>query len=80
MAKLSPQKAKYDEKHDVLHLFFSPVVPGDDEEIYPGVFVRRSEIDERISGIVILDYSKRSKKLLEELLPFLDLKKVEIAV
>lgn len=80
MAKLSPQKAKYDEKHDVLHLFFSRVMPGDDEEIYPGVFVRRSETDERISGVVIFDYSKRSKRLLEELLPFLDLKKVEIAV
>ena len=67
-------------KNMIFFTFFSPIAPGDDEEIYPGVFIRRSETDERISGVVIFDYSKRSKKLLEELLPFLDLRKIEIAV
>lgn len=67
---------KYDGRNDVLHIFFPPPVPSESNEIYPGIFVRRSEVDDRISGVVIMDYSKRDKSLLQNLLPFIDIKEL----
>ena len=62
----------YDKRHDVLHVFFYPEHFSIDEEKFPGVIIRRSIEDERITGLTILDYSKRDKKVLDLLLPEYD--------
>lgn len=62
-------QVKYDADHDVLHIFFPPFVPSFDDEEYPGIIIRRSVTDERITGLTILDFSKRNPQELESLLP-----------
>lgn len=64
-------KVKYDRDYDVLRIRF-PLLSGDfsyDDETYPGVYVSRSEIDDRITGIMVLDFSRRSSRELKLLLP-----------
>jgi hypothetical protein len=66
------QNYKYDLDHDVLHIFFPPASPSVDDEEYPGIIVKHSVEDERITGVVILDFSKRSDRELGTYLPRYD--------
>lgn len=63
---------KYDQTHDVLHVYFPPTAPSYDDEVYPGIVIRKSMHDERITGITILGLQKFSMDLLRVILPFLD--------
>lgn len=76
--RINGQQAKYDSRHDVLHVVFQPIVSSFEDEDFPGIIVRRSIIDERITGIVILDYSKRSKDSLRTFLPHYDFDKITL--
>lgn len=67
--RIKNEQIKYDAEHDVLHIFFPPFVPSVDDEEYPGIIIRRSLIDERITGLVILDFSRRNSKELANILP-----------
>ncbi|GAB6275086.1 MAG: hypothetical protein STSR0004_19510 [Peptococcaceae bacterium] len=42
------------------------------DELLPGVIVKRAEKDDRIVGAIVFDFSRRDKKILLELLPFLE--------
>ena len=68
---LGRYQKKYDEDHDVLHVFFPPFAPSFDDEEYPGVIIKRSAIDERITGITILDF-KKNKEIAKKILPQFD--------
>ena len=65
-------KTNYDERHDVFHVFVCPMSPSYDDEDYPGIVVRRSMRDDRVTGITVLDFSKRPKQELARNLPFVD--------
>lgn len=69
---LENKSFKYDEAHDVLHVFLPPEVPWVGDELLPGVIVKRAEKDDRIVGAIVFDFSRRDKKILLELLPFLE--------
>lgn len=73
MIALSPAsgKVKYDRDYDVLRIRFplSSDSVSYDDETSPGVYISRSEIDDRITGIMVLDFSRRSSKELKLLLP-----------
>ena len=73
---IKSQQAKYDSRHDVLHVVFQPIESSFEDEDFPGVIIRRSIINDRITGIVILDYSKRSKNSLRSFLPHYDFNKI----
>ncbi|KLR75308.1 MULTISPECIES: DUF2283 domain-containing protein [Geobacillus] len=63
---------KYDKSHDVLHVFFFPELLSVDDEEFPGVVIRRAVSDNRITGITILDFSRKDEDLLNNLLPEFD--------
>lgn len=65
---------KYDKHHDVLHVFVADEPPcsgyyGD--EVFPGVVIERAELDDRIIGVIIFDYSQKNIALLTNVVPFL---------
>lgn len=74
---ISKYNTKYDERHDVLHVFFPPYALAFDDEDYPGVIIKRAAKDGRIIGLVILDYKKRSKKDLNVILPEFDFSQID---
>ncbi|MBA4542014.1 DUF2283 domain-containing protein [Thermoactinomyces daqus] len=47
------ETVRYDEEHDVLYIFFGSVAPGYEDEVYPGVFLRKSEETDEIIGVII---------------------------
>ena len=67
------QNHKYDPDNDVLHVFFPPYALSVDDEEYPGFIIKYSVDDERITGLVILDFSKRSERELRNIFPRYDL-------
>lgn len=70
---ITVQNHKYDKGHDVLHVFFPPFAISFDDEEYPGVIVKHAVEDERITGLIIMDFSKRSQRELKNVLPRYDL-------
>lgn len=72
------QQVKYDEKNDILHVYFLPSTSSYDDEDYPGIIIRRSMVDERITGVIIMDYSKQDRDTLKRLLPFLDIDRIQV--
>lgn len=71
---------RYDRGNDVMHVYFPPSAPSYDDEDYPGIVVRRSMTDERITGVTLLSYSRISRDVLTVVLPFLDLGALESAI
>ena len=76
--RIKGQQTKYDSRHDVLHVVFRPIVSSIEDEDFPGIIIRRSVTDERITGIVIMDYSKRSRDSLRTFLPNYDFDKITL--
>jgi len=50
------QVNKYDERHDVLHIFLGSQQNAFADEEAPGVYVNRDEDSDEIVGLTILDY------------------------
>lgn len=66
--KVSYDKIKYDERHDILHVFLgSPINAFTDEE-FPGIYVSRNDDTNDIVGLTIIDYTKK-KQLLKNYFP-----------
>ena len=63
---------KYDNRHDVLHVFLAPTRPYFGDEDYPGIVINRAVEDESTIGLTILDFKKRNPKMLAEKLPDYD--------
>lgn len=76
MIALSPAngKVKYDRDYDVLRIRFPLSLDAFtyDDETYPGIYISRSEVDDRITGVMILDFSRRSSRELRLLLPMVE--------
>jgi hypothetical protein len=62
-------KFKYDDEHDVLHLFFGESKVSSVDELAPGIFVRFADDDDSITGAIIMDYRARNKKQLQNIIP-----------
>ena len=61
--------AEYDSKYDIMYLIVGDPAVSDAENIAKGVYVRRDMVTERISGVIIEDYSKKNKECLSAILP-----------
>lgn len=50
----------YDQQHDILYIHFNddPKI-GYEDEISPGIFLRKDEESDKVLGIIILGYRKR---------------------
>lgn len=73
---ITSNQIKYDADHDILHVFFSPMVLSEDDEEFPGIVIRRSVSDDRITGLVIMDFTRRRKDFLESVLPRYDFSQI----
>ena len=60
------QVNKYDERHDVLHIFLGSQQNAFADEEAPGVYVNRDEDSDEIVGLTILDYSKKRPAVKEK--------------
>ncbi|MGQ9533041.1 MAG: DUF2283 domain-containing protein [Desulfotomaculales bacterium] len=60
---------RYDEEHDVMHLFFPPTELAYDEEVEPGIFLAISELSGRVVEAAVLDFSRREPAELQRVLP-----------
>lgn len=69
---------RYDARHDILHVYLSPSELSVDDEDFPGIVIRRSIRDNRVTGLVIMDYSKQSSKVLRKCLPDYSFQGVQI--
>lgn len=69
MMQVPKVRAEYDSKYDILYLIVGDPAISDAEYIAKGVYVRRDMITERVSGVIIEDYSKKDLKCLSEILP-----------
>ena len=56
-------KVNYDAANDILYLSFGDPRPSYAEEYQDGVYVRFDMKTDELSGITILDFSKRSEEL-----------------
>lgn len=60
----------YDRDHDVLYVSLGAPKPSYADEEIDGILVRRTFDGDRLSGVTIMDFSMRSKKELQERIPF----------
>ena len=65
--------AQYDRDHGIMHVTFLPYSSSWDDEEFPGVIIRRAMSDERITGVRIIGYSRKSRDFLAAALPWLDI-------
>ncbi len=80
MSALEIRHSNYDTEFDVLRILFP--LPDNmfsyDEELSPGIILSRSETDERISGVTVLDFSERTVRELQVLVPIVDWKSFKL--
>ena len=79
MTEIHPAAVRYDRDHDVLRLHFSSSEKSisSSDETFPGIYIDRSETTEAITGVMVFDYSRRSMRELELLLPIVEWKDIK---
>lgn len=53
---------KYDERHDVLHVYLSSQYNAFADEEYPDIYVLKNDDTNEIVGFKILDFTKNARK------------------
>ena len=61
--EVSPTNSKYDERHDVLHVFFGSLANAFAEEEFPGVYVDRNDDTDEVAGMTLMGYKKRHREI-----------------
>lgn len=64
------EKIRYDNEHDVLYIFLGAPRLAYDDEISPGIFLRKTDDTDEVVGAVIMDYRKCDTKHLRRIIPF----------
>jgi uncharacterized protein YuzE len=60
----------YDSKNDVMYISFGEPTPSYSDELADGIYLRYDMITDEISGITIMDFSKRQTELNQLYVPF----------
>lgn len=60
----------YDQKYDILYIFISPPSIAYEEEIKPGVFLRKDDDTDEVIGATISGYKNMNKSTLDDIIPF----------
>jgi len=61
--KVSSINSKYDERHDVLHVFFGSLANAFSEEEFPGVYIYRNDDTDEVVGMTLMGYKERHRKI-----------------
>ncbi|HFJ9435819.1 TPA: DUF2283 domain-containing protein [Bacillus cereus] len=64
------KKVSYDTEHDVLYIFFGDPRIAYEDEVSPGVFLRKDDDTDEVIGAIIMDYQRNSQKRMANILPF----------
>jgi len=67
---MNERKVKYDAEHDVLYIFIGQPRYGYEDEVYPGIFLRKDEDSDEVIGVIIMDFTKKSKSIMRSQIPF----------
>lgn len=59
----------YDRDHDVLYLYIGKQSLSYADEPYPGIYIKYSDDTDKLTGAVIMDYTKQDINLLNKVLP-----------
>lgn len=68
-ATLSELNIGYDQDHDILYVSIGAPVPSYCDEDIEGVLFRKSMKSHKLSGVTIMDFSKKTELQLERILP-----------
>ena len=60
----------YDNKYDILYIFTATPRIAYEDEIEPGIFLRKDDTTDEIVGATISGYKNMDKSLLDDLIPF----------
>lgn len=72
MLKRQPNNLQisYDQEYDILYVSIGDPVPSySDEEGLKGFYIRRAMATDKVTGVTIMDYSKRNKRSLAKFSP-----------
>lgn len=76
-ATLSELNIGYDQDHDILYVTIGAPVPSYCDEDNEGVLFRKSTNSHKLSGVTIMDFSKKTELQLQRILPIeIDVKKL----
>lgn len=60
----------YDKDHDILYVSIGTPKPSYCDDDIEGVLIRRSMETNRLSGVTIMDFSRKNKEQLKRIIPF----------
>ena len=63
--EVSSKNSKYDERHDVLHVFLGNSNNAFMDEEFPGVYINRDDSTDDVVGLTLMDFRKRRSSILE---------------
>jgi uncharacterized protein YuzE len=64
------KKINYDNDHDILYIFIGPPKIAYEDEVYPGIFLRKDDDTDEVIGAVITGYKKLDVNDLLKSIPF----------
>lgn len=67
--QINNMKYQYDRDHDVLHLSFGMPTISNGDEPHPGIFIKYADVDDIVTGAVILEFQKCDTNLVNKFLP-----------
>lgn len=66
----SQEKINYDNEHDVLYIFITPPRMAYEDEVFPGIFLRKDDDTDEVIGAIITDYKSFKTDHLSNIIPF----------
>lgn len=77
----SYKKFNYDFEHDVLYVFISPPRFAYEDEVYPGIFLRKDDDTDEVLGAIIMGYKKVDIDHLSKIIPIkIDFNKINESI
>ncbi|SFA56116.1 Protein of unknown function [Parageobacillus thermantarcticus] len=71
------EKINYDKEHDVLYIFIGPPRMAYEDEVSPGIFLRKDDDTDEVIGAIIMGYRKIDIDHLINVIPFqIDFKRI----
>ena len=71
----------YDKQHDILYIHFNYPKIGYEDEISPGIFLRKDEETDEILGVIIMGYKKKDTANLKRIVPLsIDYNKINTSI
>lgn len=64
------EKIRYDSHHDVLYIFLGEAKMGYEDEVSPGIFLRKADDTDEVIGVIIMNFQNIDRNKLMDLIPF----------